>query len=560
MKETVKQITYGLNVIADCLAEDMLIIQLSTGAVAVAECTKEKFKLGNIKGRQIVIQDLYNLIGNAEEIDNIQKELGRFLNSSERKQKMYYNKINEIEITTSDGKRITVKYKAITRDGNKYLICSVYNIAKTGLIDTITSLDREIRIGKYIDNIEYSTGFMMLIGIDNFNNITDLLGYTKCNEVLTILSNSIKDTLHSDKGIFRCDGDEILVIRKNTDFFEPQDIWLKLSSKFTAEVKRKFNITVTISCGIDSFEDLTFKRYDTVKERLKFALHRAKLQGKASMEIYKDEEFNIFERSQRVKLALDKAIANSFEGFELYFQPIWDLRADRISGAEALLRWNSEEYGLVYPSEIIPVLERTGMIQSLGKWIIIRAMDQVSKWREYCDWFKINTNISCVQLTDDSLGAVILQLKQLSNIDSSAIVIEITESTEMEQGENSIANKIIADLKEANFKIALDDFGTGYSNLNYLHTIGADIIKFDKEFIDRACENSYDFNIIKHITQLAHDEGIRVVYEGVETEEQLDILRKLDPDYIQGYYYGKPQSAIQFEINYINKYKKKPVR
>lgn len=557
MKDTIKQITYGLDIIDDCLAEDMLVIQLSTGAVAVAESTKKRFKLDNIKGRQLKIQDIYNLIENEEEVKRIQSEIDSLTNISERKQKMYYNKLNEIEFTVGDNKRITVKYKAITRDGNKYLICSVYNISKTGLIDTITSLDREIRIGKYIDNIEYSTGFMMLIGIDNFNNITDLLGYSKCNEVLTILSNSIKATLQSDKGIFRCDGDEILVIRKNTDFFEPQDIWSRISSKFTEEVKKRFKVTVTISCGIDSFEDLTFKRYDTVKERLKFALHRAKLQGKASMEIYKDEEFNLFERSQRIKLALDRAIANSFEGFELYFQPIWDLRVNRISGAEALLRWNSEEYGLVYPTEIIPVLEKTGMIQSLGKWIIIKAMEQVSKWREHCDWFKINTNISCVQLTDDSLGEVILQLKQLCDIDSSAIVIEITESTEMEQGENSVANDIIADLKKANFKIALDDFGTGYSNLNYLHTIGADIIKFDKEFIDRACENSYDFNIIKHITQLAHDEGIRVVYEGVETQEQLDTMRKLDPDYIQGYYYGKPQTATQFEINYINKYKNK---
>ena len=200
-----------------------------------------------------------------------------------------------------------------------------------------------------------------------------------------------------------------------------------------------------------------------------------------------------------------------------------------------MLRWESKHYGRVSPAEFIPILEESGLIVPLGKWIFRTAIKQCKFWQEYMPEFKMNINVSYVQLRSSDLSKDVSNYIHEIGLDPKYIVIEITESGHLDMNQ-----ELTKEFYEKNFKLAIDDFGTGYSNMRYLQDLNVNILKIDRSFVERAAKNEYDFKIVKHIIDMAHSINLEVCLEGIETPQELNTFEALNPNFIQGFYFGKP--------------------
>ena len=250
-----------------------------------------------------------------------------------------------------------------------------------------------------------------------------------------------------------------------------------------------------------------------------------------------------------VQEELRKDIENDFQGFELYYQPVVNIAKKKILGAEALIRWHSKKFGFMSPGQFIPMLEETGLIIPLGRWITRTAIQQCVKWQKVVPGFRMNVNLSFVQIKKSNALQDILFLIDTLNVDKSVLMIEVTESGEIESG---VAARVLRSFKDESIPLAIDDFGTGYSNLRYVKDMTFDLVKIDQSFIRNITRSKYDYLVVKQFTELAHSLNLTVCYEGVETEEEFKCVLGLKPDYIQGYYYTRPLPEDEF-IEFLEK-------
>ena len=258
-------------------------------------------------------------------------------------------------------------------------------------------------------------------------------------------------------------------------------------------------------------------------------------------------------RSNKLKMqeALRKAVENNFEGFELYYQPIVNMEKACIHGAEALLRWKNGKFGMVSPGIFIPLLEDSGLIIPVGRWVIEDAMRQCLEWQKICPGFRVNINISFVQIKKSNVISDIDLCMEKFGFDSKNVLFEITESGELETGYST--QNILESFHRRSLNLAIDDFGTGYSNLRYIKEMMFNLVKIDQAFIRGIRDSQYDYMVVKQFTELAHSLNLKVCYEGVETEEDFKCVRELEPDYIQGYYFSRPVTSAEFEEKYLGK-------
>ena len=240
---------------------------------------------------------------------------------------------------------------------------------------------------------------------------------------------------------------------------------------------------------------------------------------------------------------------NDFYGFELYYQPVVNIGQKKILGAEALIRWHSSKFGFMSPGQFIPMLEETGLIIPLGRWITKPAIEQCVKWQKVVPGFRMNVNLSFVQIKKSNALQDILYLIHTLNVDKNVLMIEVTESGEIE---SRVAAKVLRSFKDESIPLAIDDFGTGYSNLRYVKDMTFDLVKIDQSFIRNIINSKYDYLVVKQFTELAHSLNLTVCYEGVEDEEVFRCVLDLKPDYIQGYYFSKPVPAAEFEEKCLN--------
>ena len=247
-----------------------------------------------------------------------------------------------------------------------------------------------------------------------------------------------------------------------------------------------------------------------------------------------------------------QAVASQIQEFVVFYQPVVDTVTKRCVSCEALVRWDSKSLGFMGPGEFIPLAEYLGLITDIGDYILEEACKQCKKWNDagYVD-FHVNVNLSVVQLLQknvvDNINRIILQ----SGVNPSNVVLEITESFAINDMDRVL--NIIKGLKTLGPRIALDDFGTGYSSLNYIKQLPLNIIKVDKTFIDDIVGDDYAQAFVKLIVDLSKTIGTQIVVEGVEHSNQYELLRELGADYIQGYYFGKPVPAMEFEEKFLGK-------
>lgn len=275
-------------------------------------------------------------------------------------------------------------------------------------------------------------------------------------------------------------------------------------------------------------------------------MYTAKNENYSQIKIYKpDSEIAL---NIKMEELMKRAIKN--KEFNLRYQPQFNPISNELVGVEALIRWNNEELGFVSPAKFIPLAERTGMIIDIGNWVLEEGFLQVKKWKEkYNIDIEIGINVSPIQLMDDNFLDILKEKLSLVDVKPSQINLELTEDVAVKNSLENI-NKL-KQIRELGVKVSIDDFGSGYSSFEYLKNFAVDCLKLDMSLINNIDKSKEDFEIAKAIISLSKGLNLEIVAEGVETKSQLDTLRKLNCDIIQGYYYEKPIKSIELEQKYL---------
>lgn len=286
-------------------------------------------------------------------------------------------------------------------------------------------------------------------------------------------------------------------------------------------------------------------------------MYLAKKSGRSCFSYFKPSMQEIAQKRQLLINDLHNALA--YNQFEVYYQPIIDLKTMQIKKAEALIRWNHPQNGLIPPNEFIPLAEESGLIIGIGDWVYKEATRQTKRWQEnYYPDFQVSVNKSPVQFrSSNKIEDWIAHLNTLG-LSGSSSVIEITESLLMEN-EERIVHKLLQ-LRDLGIQVSLDDFGTGYSSLSYLKKFDIDYVKIDQSFVRNLTPDSQDMALCEAMIVMAHKLDIKVIAEGIETEEQHRLLSQMECDYGQGYLYSRPVPAAEFEKLLESALKRAPIQ
>lgn len=407
----------------------------------------------------------------------------------------------------------------------------------TNLLNRVSFIDKlETEIEKHKKNKKKIA--VIFLDIDNFKNINDILGHDFGDRLLILFSKILCSNLSANDFACRIGGDEFLIAA--TCLNNENDIHM-ISDKILNIFKEPFNvyrkqIDLTASIGISVYPDDALEPISLMKNS-DIAMYEAKRDGKNRYFLYNRNLIDALLRKSKIEAGLKDAIQN--DGFDIFYQPKIKANANTLSGFEALLRWKSPELGMVSPAEFIPIAEESDLIIEIGSWVMQNACKQINIWNALgLNYGTISINVSSAQFMQHDFVNKVKNIISESKVNPKQIEIEITETLIMVNIEESI-NKM-QKLQEIGITISLDDFGTGYSSLNYLRRIPINIIKIDKSFIDNICFNYEDRAVTNFIIQFAHQLNYEVVAEGIETSEQLEILKEMHCDKIQGYYFSKP--------------------
>ncbi len=395
-------------------------------------------------------------------------------------------------------------------------------------------------------------GYLLRLGIDNFKEINEKLGTDYGDLILKRTAECITACLLPGQKLFRAVADEYLIVnfsKRNTE--EAIEQYKRIRQTIDTFVKENnYEVIYTISGGILKNEQLCGSSFSDAMKLSEFSLNEAKRHGKNCCYIFCEKDYEKFLRRRLLSQLLKRAVTHDFQGFEAYLQPLVDTDTNTIYGAESLMRFHTEEFGMVSPGEFIPLLEESGLIIPVGKWMLNEALCFCHEIQKIIPDFKISINISYVQVLKSNIIAEILNAVEYYHLPPSTVIIELTESGLV--GSDQRITKLWARLKEKGICLALDDFGTGYSNFQYLNELKPDIIKIDRTFTTKAIANDYEFKLLSLMSNMAHSLDLRICVEGVENPSELTRMKELLPDYYQGYYFGRPCPFQEFQENFVN--------
>ncbi|QYF93793.1 EAL domain-containing protein [Massilia sp. PAMC28688] len=468
----------------------------------------------------------------------------------------------ELTVMRKDGSEVAVEVQRRTlRSGANWILVAVARditerkesesrLLKLAHFDTLTGLpNRSQFYSSLTRSLEqaaehhWSVGVLFL-DVDRFKNINDTLGHPCGDDLLRQFSARLVDSLRVRDTVGRFGGDEfaaILILPEG-----PQGA-LAVVDKIRDSLRRPFDlggheVTVTSSIGITIYPDDGLDA-DTLIKYADTAMYRAKEAGRDAYRFFTAE----MNAQSLARLDLENALRRAIDNkeFVLYLQPKVHIGSGRISGAEALIRWQRPGHGMVSPALFIPVLEETGLIVPVGTWVLNEACRLISKWgKSKVGPVHLSVNVSGVQFFLGGLEEEVLRALKVHEIAPELLELELTESSLMSNAEDTIA--VLRNLKALGIKISIDDFGTGYSSLAYLKRFPIDKLKIDIAFVREVTSNPDDAAIVLAIINMAHSLKLQVIAEGVERDAQLAYLRRHGCDEMQGYYFSKPVSEDDF--------------
>ena len=431
------------------------------------------------------------------------------------------------------------------KQAEQQLLHNALHDALTGLPNRALFMDRLKDVIKQAKRDKQRSFAVLFLDLDRFKNLNDSLGHTLGDTFLKTVASRRKRHLRSGYTVARLGGDEFAVL---LDEVTDADDAMRVANRIQEALKKPITLKgyvlfTTASIGIavadgsgDEPEDL-LRDADT-------AMYRAKVKGRGRCQVFDAEMHD----SAMALLNLEMGLRQAIEGgqFELHYQPIVSLKTGVTSGVEALLRWSHPRHGLTLPDSFMSVLEDTGLIKPIGWSMLRKACEQILMWDSVFPGhppFTLSMNFSASQIAQDDFVEQLNNILKETGLDASRLHVEITENVIMQDVDFAAA--VLARLRELNVQIHIDDFGTGYSSLSALHHFPIDVLKIDRLFMEMSTVDKENTEVIQTMVTLAHNLGVDVIAEGVETRAQLEYLQTLGCDYGQGHYFCEPTSELE---------------
>lgn len=449
----------------------------------------------------------------------------------------------------SDGRSIVIRHQPLADGGwldtheditdyrriEKRLVHLAHHDALTGLANRAQMrerLDDQLKQGRR------GGGFALLyLDLDGFKGINDTLGHAAGDQLLKAVSERLQDCIRENDLVARLGGDEFAILQALAE--QPSDA-IELAKRINMAISTPFTlgqieVDIGVTIGI-TFAPKDGSDGEQLLSNADAALYHAKGVSRGSYCLFNPELEEGAKHLQAMRNDLRGALAR--DEFELYYQPLFNLKEARISGFEALLRWHNGESGTVPPDEFIPVAEETGLITEIGEWVLKQACAEAARWP---DDIKIAVNVSPVQFRRGNLVQMVRDALAATRLRANRLELEITESVLMHESAETLA--MLHELKEIGVRISMDDFGTGYSSLSYLRNFPFDKIKIDATFVQGLSHGASDIGIVQAVVGLASRLGVETTAEGVETQEQLEIVKAEGCTEAQGYLFAPPRPA-----------------
>jgi diguanylate cyclase (GGDEF)-like protein len=379
---------------------------------------------------------------------------------------------------------------------------------------------------------------LLFIDLDQFKQVNDTLGHPCGDQLLCAVADRLRAMLRPEDFVARFGGDEFVVFQQNIHSSDEATVLARRIVDHLSERYKIDNHLVEIGASIGIALTSAGASADTLLKNADMALYRAKADGRGTFCFFHDELAQIVESRRILELDLRKALAN--EEFELFFQPLVNLKSGKITTCESLLRWNHPVRGTVSPVDIIPVAEDMGLIVDLGRWILRKACMECMKWPE---GVSVAVNFSPQQFHQRDVLSEIRYALEVSGLPAQRLEIEITESSLLRN--TQLTHDVLAQLRAIGVRISLDDFGTGYSSLSYLHNFPLQKVKIDRSFLE-GIDADRPLTLLRGVARLSADLGMQVVVEGIETNEQLELI-SADGSVTeaQGYLFSRPVPAVR---------------
>lgn len=463
-----------------------------------------------------------------------------------------------------------IQYRVLTKD-NRYIVCTCRGCLlrnENGEPDYFGGTIKNNDSLSYFDdisNLRSLYGFLedlqsaswrgeslqiMLVGINDFSRLNEIYGYTFGNRVLQEFSKMIKTEACGMGDWYRMDGTKFAIVCKKSKAEDLKSLYKRIQynslHEFNVDGTRVVLSFVAGAINIEKFEVSA----ETVYSCLRFAYYESKNNHLGELYVLKnnvndDKRFAI----ERINV-IRNSIVNNCEGFFLCYQPIVDAASERIIGAEALIRWKNDEYGVVPPVQFVDVLEQDNLFPELGKWILRTALSDAKKFLARYPGFIVNVNLSYTQLEKRDFVESVLSILEEQNFPPQNLCLEITERCRLL--DMGLLKEIFTKLRKCGIKVALDDFGTGFSSIGVLRELPVTTVKIDRSFVMNIEKNNSDQNTVRFISELADSFSSSVTAEGIETPEMREFLLRFKIKSLQGFYYSKPLPVEEFMDKYVN--------
>ncbi|MCL1464116.1 GGDEF domain-containing response regulator [Argonema galeatum] len=433
------------------------------------------------------------------------------------------------------------------RDAEERLRYQAFHDALTGLPNRALFLERLDRAFKRAKRERDYLFAVLFLDIDRFKIVNDSFGHTIGDRLLIAIAQRLENSLRTADTVARLGGDEFAILLEDieniNDACRAADrILSELSSPFNIDAYETFtNASIGIVCSLSSYE----RAEDLIRDA-DIAMYRAKSLGKG--------RYQVFDTAMHLQVIALSQLENDLRRaidrceFQVYYQPIVSLATSKIVGFEALVRWQHPQRGLVPPGEFIPLAQETGALMQIDWWVMRSACRQTRLWQQQIptsSLLTISVNLCSKHFAQSNLIEQIDGVLRDTGLAATSLKLEITESAIIENAESAAAT--LSQLRALGIQLSIDDFGTGYSSLSYLHRFPVNTLKIDRSFINNMGEDRESSEIVRTIVMLAHNLGIDVIAEGVETRQQLTKLRELQCEYGQGYFFSRPLPSQEAE-------------
>lgn len=396
---------------------------------------------------------------------------------------------------------------------------------------------------KYLDKkINYPVNnkhwVVCMIGIDNFKQINYSLGYYAGDEILVIIGKMLRSILNKKDFIARMGGDEFgIVIDQIHQEQDLHQILKRIIDTLSKPIRLiDIDIYVSVSIGVSIYTHGQMDSNELIRNA-DIAMYHAKEKGKKNYSIFDNALNQEMNRRRQIDLQIRHALNRN--ELSLEYQLLIDAKTLKPFGLEALLRWNNIYFGMISPKEFIPIAETNGAIFQIGEWALRQACYDFSKLiSEKNHHLILSVNVSMTQLENEDFAVMLESILKETNINRSHLLLEVTETAFMHHP--ILVKKVSSKIKKLGVNLALDDFGVNYSTVKYIKELPVSLLKVDQEFVKNILVNRSDLEIVNATIQLAHGMGMKIIAEGIENEEQLELLKKLGCEYVQGYYFMEP--------------------